>query len=596
MTGPESIVSLVDVFTNSLKRYGPLELFGTKTGDQWRYITYADFGKLVEQMRGGLATLGVGRGDKVGIISNNRVEWAAIAYAVYGLGAVIVPMYESQLEKDWSFIVRDSELKVLFVANEAILEKTKGFPAQIPSLKHLALILAGPNGKAAGVVTYEELLQKGSAQPAPVVRPEGTDIAALLYTSGTTGNPKGVVLTHNNVVSNVLAVQTNLPMVDGDRSLSFLPWAHSFGHTCELHILVSIGASTGICDSNDKIVPYLAEVKPTVLFAVPRIFNRIYSGVEKQMQSKPAPIRSLFRAGLRIAAKKRQNQPISAFESITLALADKLVFSKVRARFGGKLKYAISGAAALAREVADFVDGLGITVYEGYGLTETSPIVSCNVPGHRKLGSVGRPIPGVRVVIDTHATGDPKNGEIVIYGPNVMQGYYKNKAETDAVFTPDGGFRTGDMGYLDDDNYLYITGRIKEQYKLENGKYVVPSPLEELVKLSPFVNNVMIYGDNKPFNVALIVANVDAIKEWGAHNGVSQKKPEDLLSDPKVRQKMREELDRVTADFKGYERIRNFALIAEDFTLENDMLTPKMSVKRRNVLTRWQKQIDQLYA
>jgi long-chain acyl-CoA synthetase len=596
MTGPESIVSLVDVLTNSLKRYGPLELFGTKTGDQWRYISYADFGKLVDQMRGGLATLGVGRGDKVGIISNNRVEWAAIAYAVYGLGAIIVPMYESQVEKDWAFIVRDSELKVLFVANEAILEKTKGFPAQIPSLKHLALIAGGPNGKAAGVATYQELLQKGSAQPAPVVRPEGADIAALLYTSGTTGNPKGVVLSHNNIVSNVLAVQTNLPMVDGDRSLSFLPWAHSFGHTCELHILVSIGASTGICDSNDKIVPYLAEVKPTVLFAVPRIFNRIYSGVEKQMQSKPAPIRALFRAGLRLAAKKRQNQPLGAFESMTLALADKLVFSKVRARFGGKLKYAISGAAALAREVADFVDGLGITVYEGYGLTETSPIVSCNVPGHRKLGSVGRPIPGVRVVIDTHVTGDPKNGEIVIYGPNVMQGYYKNKAETDAVFTPDGGFRTGDMGYLDDDNYLYITGRIKEQYKLENGKYVVPSPLEELVKLSPFVTNVMIYGDNKPFNVALIVANVDAIKEWGAHNGVGHKKTEDLLTDPKVRQKMREELDRVCADFKGYERIRNFALIAEDFTQENDMLTPKMSVKRRNVLTRWQKEIDQLYA
>jgi long-chain acyl-CoA synthetase len=314
------------------------------------------------------------------------------------------------------------------------------------------------------------------------------------------------------------------------------------------------------------------------------------------METKPAPIRALFRAGLHIATKKRQNKEIGTLESVTLAMADRLVFSKVRARFGGKLKYAVSGAAALAREVADFVDGLGITVYEGYGLTETSPIVSCNVPGHRKLGSVGRPIPGVRVAIDTDVTGDPKNGEIVVYGPNVMQGYYKNKAETDAVFTSDGGFRTGDMGYLDDDNYLYITGRIKEQYKLENGKYVVPSPLEEFVKLSPFVANVMIYGDNKPFNVALVVANVDALKEWGSHHGVTSKKTEDLLSDPKVRAKMREEIDRVSSDFKGYERIRNFALIAEDFTLENDMLTPKLSVKRRNVWNRWQKEIDRLYA
>jgi long-chain acyl-CoA synthetase len=596
MTEPQAIVSLIDVLTNSLKRYGPLELFGTKTGDQWRYITYAEFGKLVDEMRGGLATLDVGRGDKVGIISNNRIEWAVIAYAVYGLGGVIVPMYESQLEKDWEFIIRDSELKVLFAANSVILQKVKDFPSKIPNLKHLVLMSDGAGAQAAGVSTYKELMNKGAAQPVPAVRSEGHDVASLLYTSGTTGNPKGVVLSHTNIVSNVLAVQTNLPIADGDRSLSFLPWAHSFGHTCELHILISIGASTGICDSNDKIVPYLAEVKPTVLFAVPRIFNRIYGGVEKQIASKPAPIRSLFRAGMRIAAKKRQGKPIGAVESAALALADRLVFSKVRGRFGGNLKYAVSGAAALAREVADFVDGLGITVYEGYGLTETSPIVACNVPGHRKLGSVGRPIPGVRVVIDTQVTGDPKNGEIIVYGPNVMQGYYKNKADTDAVFTPDGGFRTGDMGYLDDDNYLYITGRIKEQYKLENGKYVVPSPLEELVKLSPFIANVMIYGDNKPFNVALIVANIDAVKEWGAQHGVNHKKPEDLLADPKVRAKMREELDRVSGDFKGYERIRNFALIGEDFTLENDMLTPKLSVKRRNVLRRWQKEIDQLYA
>jgi long-chain acyl-CoA synthetase len=596
MTEPPSIVSLVDILANSLKRYGNLELFGTRSQDQWRYVTYAEFGKLVDDMRGGLATLGVGRGDKVGIISNNRVEWAVTAYAVYGLGAVIVPMYEAQLEKDWEYIIRDSELKVLFVANAGILEKVKTFPAKIPTLDHLAIFSGEPDGKATGATSYRDLLQRGIAQPVPVVSSESTDIASLLYTSGTTGNPKGVVLSHGNVVSNVLAVQTNLPIADGDRSLAFLPWAHSFGHTCELHILISIGASTGICDSNDKILPYLAEVKPSVIFAVPRVFNRIYGGVEKQMESKPAPIRSLFRAGLRIAAKKRQNKPVGVVESATLALADKLVFSKVRARFGGNLKYAVSGAAALARDVADFVDGLGITVYEGYGLTETSPIVSCNVPGHRKFGSVGRPIPGVRVVIDTQATGDPKNGEIIVYGPNVMQGYHKLKAETEAVFTPDGGFRTGDMGHLDDDNYLFITGRIKEQYKLENGKYVVPSPLEELVKLSPFVQNVMIYGDNKPFNVAIIVANVDALKEWGKSNGVSAKKPADLLTDPKVRTKMREELDRVSADFKGFERIRNFALIGEDFTLENDMLTPKLSVKRRNVLLRWQKEIDKLYA
>jgi len=590
MTAPSSLVSLVDLLDRSVEKYGPRELFGTKTGEKWVFTTYAEFQKLVDDLRGGLAQLGVVRGDKVGIISNNRLEWAVAAYATYGLGAAFVPMYESQLEKEWEYIVRDSEVNVLFAATQAIYEKTKSFPAKVPTLRQVVLI-----GGDQGDLTYKALLKKGSEHPIAAVRPDGKEVAGLLYTSGTTGNPKGVILSHGNVMSNVTAVHDSLPMGDADRSLAFLPWAHSFGHTAELHLLISIGASTGICEATDKIVQYLSEVKPSVLFAVPRIFNRIYSGVEAQMKGKPAPIRALFRAGLRASVKKQHNKPIGIKESLALFLADKIVFSKIRARFGGNLKYAISGAAALGREVAEFVDGLGITVYEGYGLTETSPIVSCNVPGHRKLGSVGRPIPGVRVVIDKSLTGDPKNGEIIVYGPNVMQGYHKLKAETEAVFTPDGGFRTGDMGYLDEDNFLYITGRIKEQYKLENGKYVVPAPLEEMLKISPFVSNVMIYGDNKPFNVAVVVPNLDSLKDWAKTSGLGDKKIDSLLADEKVKAKVKEEIDKVSGEFKGYERIRNFVLVAEDFTQENDMLTPKLSVKRRNVLRKWGGELDKLY-
>jgi long-chain acyl-CoA synthetase len=591
MAPPTNIVSLVDLLDSSAEKYGPRELFGTKSGSTWVYTTYSQFKKLVDDMRGGLASLGVSRGDKVGIISNNRIEWAVLAYAGYGLGAAFVPMYESQLEKDWEYVVLDSELKVLFASTSAIFEKVKDLPAKVATLKHVALI-AGEGAE----LTYKGLLKKGSESLVPAIHPEGREMAALIYTSGTTGNPKGVELSHGNVISNVLAVHANLPIDSPDRSLAFLPWAHSFGHTAELHLMISIGASTGICESTDKIIEYLSEVKPTVLFAVPRIFNRIHAGVEKQMAARPAPIRALYRAGLKAAGKKRESKPLGLSEKVVLALADRLVFSKVRGRFGGKMKYVISGAAALAREIAEFVDGLGITVYEGYGLTETSPIVSVNVPGARKMGSVGQPIPGCRVVIDRSMTGDPKIGEIVVYGPNVMQGYYKLKEETAAVFTSDGGFRTGDLGYLDEENYLYITGRIKEQYKLENGKYVVPAPLEELVKLSPFVANVMIYGDNKPFNVALVVPNLDTLKEWARTHGLGDKRDEELLANERVQAKMKEELDRVSVDFKGYERVRKFTLIAEDFTLANDMLTPKLSVKRRNVMRRWGQELERLYA
>jgi long-chain acyl-CoA synthetase len=257
------------------------------------------------------------------------------------------------------------------------------------------------------------------------------------------------------------------------------------------------------------------------------------------------------------------------------------------------MKYAVSGAAALAPEIAEFVDALGITVYEGYGLTETSPIVSVNLPGARKMGTVGRPVDGVRVVIDRSVTGDEKSGEIVVYGPNVMQGYHNRPEDTRAVFTPDGGFRTGDLGYLDEEGYLCITGRIKEQYKLENGKFVVPSPLEEKLKLSPFIANVMIYGDNKPFNVAVVVPNVDTMREWATTHGLGNH--QDLLVNPKVRDKIKEELDKYSEGFKGYERIRAFALVGEDFTQQNDLLTPKLSLKRRNVLQKWGNEIQRLY-
>jgi long-chain acyl-CoA synthetase len=382
------------------------------------------------------------------------------------------------------------------------------------------------------------------------------------------------------------------PISTDDRSLAFLPWAHAFGQTAEFFMLPALGCAVCINDEVPKLVANLPEVKPTVLIAVPRIFNRIYDGVNQQMRDKPKAIQALFHAGIRAATRRARGHQLGFGESLALKLADKLIFKKVRQKFGGRLKLVVSGSAALSKEVAEFIDALGIEVYEGYGLTETSPVVSCNYPGNRKIGSVGKPLTNVRVDIDLTATGDPKNGEIVVYGDNVMHGYYRRPEEDAKIFTPDRGLRTGDMGYVDEDGYLYITGRIKEQYKLETGKYVVPSPLEEQLKLSPYIVNIMLHGANKPHNVALVVLDLANLGKWAEREGL---KLGDPTRDPQVRDLIKAELEKYAKDFRSYEKPKNFVLISEDFSTENGMLTPKMSVRRNKVLITYQAALDALY-
>ncbi len=599
--------TLLDIFQESTDSYPHRELFGTKKNGRWTWMTYREFGRDVEKIRGGLASLGVTRGDHVACIANNRNEWAVGAYASYGLGAAWVPMYEQQLDKEWEFILRDCEAKVLFVANNQILDKVRGFLKTIPSLKTIIALDGGTNGSSGeGITTYKALLESGKTAPLAAIGRD--DVAGLIYTSGTTGNPKGVMLSHFNIASNIGSVLEVVPLEGTDRSLSFLPWAHVFGQTVELHGLLATGASTAFAEAVDKIIDNLAEVQPTLLFSVPRIFNKIYAGVQKQIASKPKAIQIAVEQALRLASKERSGKKLLVAEHAAFAAVDKVVFAKVRAKFGGRLKYAVSGGAAISREVAEFIDSLGITVYEGYGLTETSPIATANWPGERKIGSVGRAIPGVRIEIDTSGQAPlpvkerrrrgwvKEEGEILVYGPNVMKGYYNRPEETAAVFTKDGGFRTGDMGYIDASGYLYITGRIKEQYKLENGRYVVPSPLEEQLKLSPYVANAMVYGDNKPFNVALVVANVDAVKEWAQTNEMGSRDIDSLLKDSKVVALFKQEIAKHGGQFKGFEDIRDFALISKDFTTENGMLTPSMKLKRRKVLEEYGKLIEGLYA
>ena len=576
---------LVELQEDSCRRFAERPVFGERGEGGWTWTTYRELASLVDAARGGLAALGVGPGDRVAIVSRNRLEWAAAAYATYGLGATFVPMYEAQRPDEWRYIVEDSAARVVLASGDRAVAALRELLGAVPTLAHV-VALDEPGG-------WPALLERGFAQPAPSRHPDPASVAGFVYTSGTTGRPKGVMLSHDNLTSNVAAATEVFPIDPEDRTVSFLPWAHSYGQVVELHILVSSGASAAFNRDVARLADDLAEVHPTILVAVPRIFHRIHDTVTAQIAGKPAAIRALFRAGLRAAQKRAAHEGLGPIENLELRLADRLIFAKIRARFGGRLRYAISASASLSREVADFVDALGIPVYEGYGLTETSPVVSTNRPGARRMGTVGQPIPGVTIQIDESRSPAPGEGEIVVHGPNVMLGYHGHPEETAQAIDPDGGLRTGDLGHLDDDGYLVITGRIKDQFKLINGKYVMPAPLEQQLAASPYISAAMIAGDNRAYTVALVALDVAAVTAWARREHVDL--DGDPAASPEVRALIAGELERQAADFRGFERPRDFVMTTEDFTVENDLLTPTLKLKRRNVLARWGAALDALY-
>jgi len=586
--------SLVELYESSVGRFADNPLFGTKHTDGWTWMSYREFGEQVDFARAGLAGLGVQQGDRVAAISDNRVEWAVGAYATYGLGAAWVPMYEAQLSKEWEFIIGDSGAKVAIVADDGIRAQLEDHLDNLPALEQIVVI----NGEAGGdAITWAELLARGAEAPVPTTHPGSDELAGLIYTSGTTGNPKGVMLSHGNITSNVNVFPDLFPIASDDRFASFLPWAHSFGQTVELHFMIAAGASAGLTSAK-TLMEDLPDIKPTILVSVPTVYNRVYDGLQKMMAAKGGVTKVIFDRAMenekKRAALAAQGRTTKWVE-IQHNLYDKLVFSKVREGFGGRLKYSISGGAAINVEVAEFISALGMTVYEGYGLTETSPVSSGNWPGSRRLGSVGREIPGVRIDIDTDVTGDPEIGEIVIHGPNVMLGYYNLPEENEKVFTADHGFRSGDLGYKDEDGFIFIRGRIKEQYKLENGKYVVPGPIEEQIQLSGYVSNVMVYGEQRPYNVAVIVPDMEAVTKWAEEHGLADLSTDALLQSEELTDLFQREIDRRSSDIKGYEKVRGFVLEPEEFAPENGLLTPSLKVKRRAVMAKYGDDIEKLY-
>lgn len=588
--------NLVEILEDSVKKYANNPLFGTKNSSgTYEWITYSDFNRMVDGVRSGLVGLGIKKGDAVGIIANNRTEWAVCCYASYGVGALFVPMYEAELEKIQKYIIKDSGLKVLFVSKKALYERALTWVNEIDSLKHVFVIdEKGPN-------SYQELMDKGLKKVIPAIRPTANDIAGLIYTSGTTGDPKGVLLSHGNFTSQVHALVKSFYMLnDKTRTLSFLPWAHSYGQTAELNSLLKLGGSTGFAEGPATIVGDLQLVKPTMLVAVPRVFNRVYDGIQMKIRDKGGLALTLFNMGTEENKKKRElakEGKSSLMNSIKLAIVDKIVYSKLRDLFGGNLQLSISSSAALSADIAQFMFDIGAPVYEAWGMTEISPAGSVNTPAEYKIGSCGKAIDKVRLVIDrTGMNDDSEEGELIVYGPNVMQGYHNKPEETKATMTEDGGLRTGDRAYVDKEGFLHITGRIKEQFKLENGKFVYPSAMEEHIKLLPSVEQAMIFGLNKPFTVCVIVPDFVVMEKVAKEKGLPTDRNE-FVKNPAVMKMYEDEINNhLKKTFASYEIPKKLLLLSEGFTTENGMLTPTLKLKRREVLKKYQDMIDALYS
>jgi long-chain acyl-CoA synthetase len=588
--------NLVELLENSIAEYGNKPLFGTKNREGvYEWVTYTEVGKRVDCLRSGLARLGVGKNDAVGMIANNRVAWAICAFATFGLGGRFIPMYEKELKKTWKYIIDNGDIKILMVANSGILKTVKGMRNELQRLEEVFVI------DDEGERSMAWLEREGEKHPTPSIRPDHSDIAVLIYTSGTTGDPKGVLLSHGNFTTNSRGGSQRFDELNQDsRALSILPWAHSYAQTAELYTFISLGASIGIAENVDTIAEDLQKVKPTFLIAVPRVFNKIYDGLWAKMNETGGLARTLFDMGVKNARRKRELALHGKSEmrtNLKVKIADAVVFKKIRQRFGGQLMGALTASATMNVDVSNFFNDIGIPVYDCYGLTETSPAVTMSSPGAHRPGSVGRPIEQVRVEIDQYMVEEgARDGEIVVFGPNVMQGYHKNAAATQAVMTPDGGFRTGDRGYIDDDGFLFITGRIKEQYKLQNGKYVFPAALEGEIRLLPFIENAMVYGEGRAFNVCLVVPEINALKKWAERNDL--KGDEKMLIRSEAVQEMirKETAAFLKGKFGGYEIPRRYILLKADFSLDSGTLTQTMKLKRRVVLEQFAKEIEAAYA
>jgi long-chain acyl-CoA synthetase len=562
----------------------------------WHPISSAELLRRVAGLSMAFVELGVKPGDRVGLFATNRPEWHTADFAITGAGGITVPVYFNESPDRLTYILGHAGAKVVVVCGVPQLQKLLACRERLPELEHI-LVADGGADVPTECLRYETLIASASGAEIAAYRMRASQVlpgqlASIIYTSGTTGEPKGVMLTHTNICSNATDSWSPSELKPGvDQALSFLPLAHIYGRTMD-YVLLFNGISIAYVEDVNLLSEVLLELKPTVLAAVPRVFEKIYARIMEKGSKATGVKRTLFAWAMHVAKRaapwRCRERSASPLLKLQWVLANKLVFSKIRAGTGGQLRIVFSGGAPLSKDLAEFFWSIGVLIYQGYGLTETSPVLTSNYPKNR-VGSSGRPIPNVLISIAA-------DGEILAKGPCIMQGYYKSPEATREVIGEDGWFHTGDIGYLDANNYLFITDRKKDLLKTAAGKFVAPQPIENALKTSPYILNAMVVGDQRKFIVALIVPNPVPIESKAAEKGIAFANCEAMVAHPWVRKLIEDEVARLTTHLAQWETIKRFALLPDDFTFDNGGLTFTMKLKRRVVEQKYRDLIAQLYA
>ncbi|ELY90271.1 AMP-dependent synthetase and ligase [Natrialba hulunbeirensis JCM 10989] len=600
-------------------------------------ISYAEMRDIVRNLAAGFRDLGVESGDRVGIFSNTRMEWAQTDFALLSASAVVTTVYTSSSPDQVSYLLDDPDADGVVVENQDLLERVLEVEDEL-ALEFIVSIdeLDGYDDRD-DILTLAELHDRGAgafdedAYQEWVDEPAMDDLASLIYTSGTTGKPKGVQLTHSNFRSNVNQIRKrfaprpdrddDVPVIDSDcQAMSYLPLAHVFERTAGHFLLFASGACVAYAENPDTLQEDFSTVQPNTATSVPRVYEKIYDAIREQASESPVKKR-IFEWATDVGVEYQRADSPGPILNAKRALADKLVFSTVREALGGEIEILISGGGSLSPELCRLYHAMGLPIFEGYGLTETSPVVAVNPPEEPKIGTIGPTVTDVDIsidesVVDQDAFDDPGMvGELLTRGPNVTQGYWNKPSATDRAFTdaaqPDGGaaledpdadaaggqwFRTGDVVHLRDDGYIEFRDRVKQLIVLSTGKNVAPGPIEDAFAASEVVEQCMVVGDGEKFIGALLVPNVEHIREWADEEGIDLPADlESLCDDKRVREYVQQEVDRANEDFEKHETIKQFELVPQEFTEENEMLTPTMKKKRRVIMDRFEDRVDRIY-